>query len=560
MSHIITSGSMGVKPRLALLVFVAIFLLALVGLGGWFGISRMSETLAVVEGERLPVATLLGEIRSQTATLLQFSFEILSRERQASAQEQFKKVNKRKLLISTALEKAMADFEKLPLSAEEVQTWQKFKVSMAPWRARNDEVSQIITALGNNDDPEVQKQLFAQYKLPLASWGHVQAAVDINLSKLLTLNQAEVTLVRERGIQARRVAMQFIFITLGVAVLLLSILGLLIVRSITMPLGLLQHTIIAIAESKDFTGRVKIKTRDEIGQTAVAFNRLLEQVQDSLQVVLSGAEHISGAARQASTAASRVAASSGQQSEAASTMAAAIEEMTVGINHINHSMGEVHHNSQEASGAADAGAQIVARSSAGMDQIAASVANADVAIRELSTQSSKISQILQVIKEVADQTNLLALNAAIEAARAGEQGRGFAVVADEVRKLAERTTRSTGDIAALVSSMHASGGNAISAMQSVNERVANGKQLSLATAEQMRGIHQCALLVRTSVNDIAAALNEQSSTALSIAQQVEGVARMSENNDMAANETAKVAGDLNSLAGDLRGAVRQFTV
>jgi methyl-accepting chemotaxis protein len=259
-------------------------------------------------------------------------------------------------------------------------------------------------------------------------------------------------------------------------------------------------------------------------------------------------------------ASERSAVSSGEQSSAAEAMAAAIEEMTVSINHINDSMNGALDKVREAGASADTGVQVMARSSAEMDTIAANVVDTSGAINRLGEQSESISIILQVIKDVADQTNLLALNAAIEAARAGEQGRGFAVVADEVRKLAERTTSSTKQIADLVGSMHTSGREAVSRMASVSDKVSSGKKFSDTAVDHMNEIRGSAKNVVIAINDISAALNEQSSTAQSIAQQVEAVATLSEANNQTATETASVANDLDVFAASLRQAVSQFKV
>ena len=553
-------NAVGVGYRLGLLVLLSILALLAVGFGGWMGITKVSSSVLTLQEERLPAATLLGEIRSSTNQLLQYSFEMVMREKQASAQSKFAQTLARKKLIGDALNKSMDDFEKIPKSDEVTKAWVKFKESMAPWKAKNEELSVVIKALSENDDMDKQVQLFAQYKAPLASWGYVQATVDRDLAKLLELNKTEVEAARVLDSRNVKLAMSFMLITLAVAAAILLVLAVIFVRSITVPLERLRHIIVNVASGNDFTQRAVAQGKDEIAQTAQAFNRLLENVQISLQEVLVNAESIAVASEKASSASQQSAESSENQSEAASAMAAAVEEMTVSISHINDSMHDTLQRARGAGEAANKGATVVSQSKVEMDTISITVANATTAIDKLSKESSSISTILQVIKDVADQTNLLALNAAIEAARAGEQGRGFAVVADEVRKLAERTTASTKAIGDLVVSMQSSGHDAVTQMASVNQQVLVGKQLSDTAVGHIDGIRDSSQFVVSGVNDISAAINEQSSTTQSIAQQVEMVARLSETNTHTAKETEAISFELDRLSASLRQAVSKFHV
>ena len=431
---------------------------------------------------------------------------------------------------------------------------------MKPWLASNAELSAIIKALAENDDPEKQAQLFMQYKAPLATWGYTQARVDLNLASLLALNKAAVEKAREADNLTIAFAERFMLITLGVAIVVLLVLAVFFVRSITAPLEGLRRAIVSVAGNNDFTQRVNVQGKDEIAQTAGAFNRLLESIQHSLRDVLGNADDIATASEQASAASQQAANSSESQSEAATSMAAAIEEMTVSISHIGTSAHDTLSRAREAGAAADQGALIITQTHEEMDKIAGTVEQATKSIEKLSQESARISTILQVIKDVADQTNLLALNAAIEAARAGEQGRGFAVVADEVRKLAERTTASTDAINQLVVSMQSSGQEAVRWMGSVNEQVAIGKRLSNSTVGHIDGIRDSAQQVVTAVTDISAALNEQNATAHAIAQQVETVARLSETNSATAKETEAISANLDRLSSSLKTATGKFHV
>ena len=553
-------NSFGVPARLGVLIFLSIVALCAVGFGGWMGITKVSRSVVVLQDQRLPAATLIGEIRSTTNLLLQLSFEVLVREKQANAQSKFVQALGRKEVLGAALDKAMEGYDAIAKSEDEAEAWKNFKESMTPWKASNNELTTILKAMSENDDLDKQLQLFAQYKAPLASWGYVQSRVDLSLASLLALNKEEIEKTREQDNRTINLAMRFMAITLGVAVAVLLVLAVTVARSITRPIESLRSTIVSVATGNDFSERAQARGKDEIAQTAVAFNSLLENVQASLREVLDSAQSIASASEKASAASHQAAESAGNQSEAASAMAAAVEEMTVSISHISESMGETLARARSTGEAAKQGALVIAETNSEMDQIATTVGNATTAIDKLSGESANISTILQVIKDVADQTNLLALNAAIEAARAGEQGRGFAVVADEVRKLAERTSASTEAIGKLVISMQSSGHDAVNWMSTVNQQVDGGKQHSATAVGHIDGIHASSQHVAAAVSDITEAIREQSATTQSIAQQVETVARLSEANSHTARETEAVAHDLDHLSATLRQAVSKFRV
>jgi methyl-accepting chemotaxis protein len=331
-------------------------------------------------------------------------------------------------------------------------------------------------------------------------------------------------------------------------------------RSIIGPLSQMQATMEKVQKSSDFTQRIEVVSNDEIGKTATAFNDLISSVQATLREVLDSASKVSEAAFSLSASSSRVAARSEQQSEAAAAMAAAVEQVTVSINHVSESAKEALKISINSGDLSSQGGDIIHDAATEMMKIADTVRQTSNAIEELGQQSTQISSIVQVIRDVAEQTNLLALNAAIEAARAGEQGRGFAVVADEVRKLAERTTKATEEISNMTSTIQSSARMAVVSTGTAVSQVEGGVALAQQGGDAINQIKDGAGQVIGVVNEISSALIEQGNASNDIAAHVEKVAQMTEENSAAAAETAGAANNLEKLADTMRAAVGKFKV
>ena len=553
-------GNLTVKAKLGLLVLISIGTLLLVGISGWVGISRVGSAMSQLGETQLPAVIALSDVRSNQYALYAYTLEAATWEKEKYANSQFKNILERKEKATAALDKALKTYAGQKRTEDEEKAWKTLEPGLKRWREFDVKLNAVITELGNNSEFEHQAELFEKYYFYVTDWKDAQYAVERNLNKLVELNVKYAKDASDSGTLSRKAAVGAMLTVFALAVATLLALGWIFFKSITGALDKMRRAITSVAANNDFTIRADVTSNDETGQTAKAFNQLLEQMQDSLREVLNNAQNISEAAHKASDAAQQVSDASTSQSESASAMASAIEEMTVSINHITDSTRDAQHRAHDAGSAADSGATIIAKTNSEMDHIAGTVQTAGETINDLGRQSDKISGIMQVIKEVVDQTNLLALNAAIEAARAGEQGRGFAVVADEVRKLAERTRKATEEISQMVVTMQGSARNAVTGMDSVVSRVFEGKELSDQAAARMNEIQGSAGQVTGAINEISAALNEQSAAAQDIARQVEHVARMSEDNSYAAQETARISQELDAFASALRDAASRFKV
>jgi methyl-accepting chemotaxis protein len=256
----------------------------------------------------------------------------------------------------------------------------------------------------------------------------------------------------------------------------------------------------------------------------------------------------------------QVSVSSGHQSDAAAAMAATVEELTVSIGQITDNAGHAQKASLQAESLSNDGAQVIRDVAAEIRSIAGEITETANTVTALGGESQRISSIVAVIREVAEQTNLLALNAAIEAARAGEQGRGFAVVADEVRKLAERTSNATKEIAGMIKLIQDRSDDAVSGMNRTVAKVSGGVELATRAAEAIDGIAQSAKRAEAAITGITGALTEQTIASGQIAGSVERIAQMTEENSAASKASVESAGVLSTLAQQMRSAVMRFTL
>ena len=290
---------------------------------------------------------------------------------------------------------------------------------------------------------------------------------------------------------------------------------------------------------------------DSMGQMVAALRLMMRDINALSGQLARGAEQISTSSREVAQAAHK-------QSDATSSMAAAIEEMTVSINHISDNAKDTQQYSSSSLELSHSGVERIEGATREIRDIAVSVSAASDRIRKLEARARQISTIASVIKDIANQTNLLALNAAIEAARAGEQGRGFAVVADEVRKLAERTSTATVEIEQMISGIETDTVEVVQAMDATLPEVDEGISAAEEAATALRQIKDGATTTLEHIREVADSTREQSLASDNIAQKVEEIASMVEETSAAMQASAETAARLEQIASELNTLVGRF--
>lgn len=372
------------------------------------------------------------------------------------------------------------------------------------------------------------------------------------------LDEMDAAVEKARGDAGKA---RIIGLILGLLVIVISALvARFTVLSITRPLGLMQTTISRVEKDSDFTVNVPVDSADEVGQTAQAFNRLMEKLGEIIMHTRASIEGIAVASQELNQSIVMVTQGSHQQTKSTLEAVASAEELSTAMSDMSSRTKESEKLSELSREETQQALVITHESMSDMGRTAQSIKESANNVSMLSKSSDQISGIITVIKEIADQTNLLALNAAIEAARAGEQGRGFAVVADEVRKLAERTATSTGEIGKLINTIQTQIEQTVKTMQAADEQVTRSVNMAKQATEALEKIGHGGTQINERMKEIVNSIKESDIAIHSIVGQLQKVAQMTEGNSIAAAASESTARNLDGLAANLHQTVAKYKV
>ena len=396
--------------------------------------------------------------------------------------------------------------------------------------------------------------------IPAAEWFR-QSSLHIDAIKGM-LDTVALTLqakVAQRVEETRT----HLLIGTGIALGLLVVLAVLLtmtLRSILSPIRRLQQLMDRMSDTFDLSARANIRGTHEVARMAKSFDRLVDAFEQAVGDVENNARFLSGAAGQLAQISQQASQASSAQTESSCQIAAATEEMSTGIACVVDNAKASESNAQAAREMAERGVSSMAHTAEEIRRTADQVKDTAVLIDTLHERSQAISQIIVAIRDIADQTNLLALNAAIEAARAGEQGRGFAVVADEVRKLAERTSSATLEITSLIGAIRSDTDRVAAGMGDASRQMHQGLELLGESSAALARIRETAEETLAKNSEISMAMQEQSHTSNDVAGNIQRIAEQNEQTSRLVAESAEIAGSLSQTASQLEALVGRFRI
>jgi methyl-accepting chemotaxis protein len=421
-------------------------------------------------------------------------------------------------------------------------------------------VSEVLKSNKINNSEGMQDNThFLETIMPLPNEERCQGCHD---KETKVLGALKLRTSIEQGYAASRKATIWLLVS-GAVALAASLVCLMIVLKLTVTRKLndfvAKVTDLARGEG-DLTKKIIVRTNDEFGLLADEINSLVDKIRGIISQIAQTSEQVSTSAVQLQSNAEQMATGAEEVAAQAETVATAGEEMSATSGDIAQNCQMASEGSQQASAAAVSGARVVDETIAVMNNIAGRVRSSAKAVESLGNRSDQIGEIVGTIEDIADQTNLLALNAAIEAARAGEQGRGFAVVADEVRALAERTTRATREIGEMIKAIQQETKGAVIAMEEGVNEVARGSEKAADSGRALEQILQQINDVNAQIHQVATAAEEQTATTSEISSNMQQITEVVAQTSRGAQESAAAANRLSTLADDLQRIVSQFKV
>ncbi|MCU7648751.1 methyl-accepting chemotaxis protein [Pseudomonas aestus] len=537
--------NMNIAPR-AFLGFAMIGGLMLIL--GVFALNQMSKIRGAAEDITLssvPSIQSLDEFTQLTLRLRVLSYRLLVNREPDVQQKTMELLDMRNQQIRTA----QVTYEKLITSPAEKAAYDQYIQLLGQYR----QIEERMKSLSRNNQVDELRNLLNTELL------NNSEAVNTVLNRLMEINTQQTVDTNRQAAEQYSAAVKLVVVLLLLATGLTLLFAWLLTRSITQPIAKALEAAEEIAEG-NLTRPVQADGSDEAGRLLRAMAKMQEKLRDTLQRISGSATQLASAAEELNSVTEESARGLTQQNNEIEQAATAVNEMTSAVEEVARNAVSTSEASKNATASAGDGRDLVQETVAAIERMSGDVQDTASLIGDLANESRDIGKVLDVIRGLADQTNLLALNAAIEAARAGEAGRGFAVVADEVRALAHRTQQSTSEIERMIGSIQNGTEQAVDSMRNSTERAESTLNIARGAGLSLDTINSAIIEINERNLVIASAAEEQAQVAREVDRNLVNIRDLSVQSATGANQTSAASNELSRLAVDLNSMVARFNL
>jgi len=547
-------NNLTIRTRLIGLIIFAVLLLVLLSVAAVRAISNSADSLETVYVDRLVPTGQLSRIKYELQYIEAELLYALQHDPSHAESASHKHAIDQHINAVTAARKRVTDDWEAYLATYLTPEEKQLSDTAKP------QLNDVLTRGIDPTASQLQLQRFSEAnRIVLNQLQPGNHALYSTLDKMLDLQLR----VAEQEFQSAQAAYQhtlvFSAVTTLLAIIVLALLSWGIIAGISAAVARLEKASTQLAEG-NLTARTNDSSRDELGRISQAFDRMAERFQRTINQVAASSSQLAAAAEETSAISVQTGSGVRQQTHEVAQVATAMHEMTTTVQDVARNAAEAAEASHEAELEAQQGRKLATQTIDAIQTLAEEVERAAEVIQSLEKESGNITSVLTVIQGIAEQTNLLALNAAIEAARAGEQGRGFAVVADEVRALASRTQQSTTEIHSMITRLQEGAEQAVSVMQSSTEKAGRGVEAVGLASNRLMAITDAVTRINDINIQIASAAEEQSSVAEEINRNISNVNDIAQQTSTASEQSAATSEELARLANELQQLISHFRV
>jgi methyl-accepting chemotaxis protein len=518
-------------------------LLLLLSLMSQTAMKQLRQNTVLLESNIVPTLVVLGELNLNVTRMRVFTLRMFLAENAAEREAQLSKINE----LKVQLEQEMTRYAALIALDGERQVFDETQRNFQQYLQGQAQVVSLLQQGDNAGAVDMQDHQMA----PLAD------QITKGLQRLMAINSdfaKEEAKTSQAAFEQQR--WQSILLVV-VALLLAAMLAIMLTNSITRPLRTAVLSANRIANN-DLTESMSIDGKDEVAQLAEALAQMQQNLRKTLHLIANSSNQLASAAEELNSVTDHNARGVQLQNDEIQQAATAVTEMSSAVDEVAKTAQTTSEASADSARSAAVGRQQVQQTIASIEQMNSDVAQSVEVVQQLAVQAQDIGKVLDVIRAIAEQTNLLALNAAIEAARAGEAGRGFAVVADEVRALAGRTQVSTREIEQMINQIRQGTGTAVQVMAQSAERARSAAEVAQGAGHALETINSQIALINDSNMVIASAAEEQSKVAREVDRNIVNISDLASQSAASAAQTTAAAQELSRLAVELNDLVNHF--